>query len=94
MRLCDLFMQARNDNHRQEMLQEVMLHETAVSWMRHRLTISTPINAATETREEYVSRLKRVCAEINANYDVEGLSRAFPSRVQAVKDAGGDRIAK
>jgi hypothetical protein len=38
--------------------------------------------------------LKRVCAEINANYDVEGLSKAFPARVQAVKDAKGDRIAK
>ena len=71
-----------------------MLHETSVSWMRHRLTISTPVNPANETREEYVSRLKRVCAEINANYDLEGLSRAFPSRVQAVKAAEGDRIAK
>jgi len=46
------------------------------------------------TREAYVSRLKTVCAEINAQYDVDGLSRAFPSRVQAVKDAEGDRIAK
>ena len=73
---------------------KVMLHETSVSWMRHRLTISTPVNPATETREEYVSRLKRVCAEIHANYDLEGLSRAFPSRVQAVKAAEGDRIAK
>ncbi len=39
-------------------LQEVHLHETAVSWIRYQLTLSTPNNAWKETREQYTSRLK------------------------------------
>ncbi len=75
-------------------LQEIMLHETAVSWIRHRLRETTPASAETETTDEYGARLRRVCADINATLDVEGLSRAFHSRVQAVLDAEGDRIQK
>jgi hypothetical protein len=75
-------------------LQELMLHETAVSWVRRRLTESTPASAASETRETYVTRLKQVCADINASLDVEGLSRAFPARVRALLEAKGDRITK
>ena len=71
-----------------------MLHETAVSWVRRRLAESTPASAASETREAYVTRLKQVCADINASLDVKGLSRAFPARVRALLDAKGDRITK
>lgn len=75
-------------------LQEIHLHETAVSWIRRRLTASIPCSASQETRVEYVARLKAVCADINHSLDVEGLCRAFPARVQGVKAALGDRIAK
>ena len=70
----------------------MMLHETAVSWIRHRLTSSTPKDAAEETRSEYAARLKAICSDINRELDVEGLCRAFLKRVRALKDAQGDRI--
>jgi hypothetical protein len=75
-------------------LQEMMLHETAVAWIRHRLTLSTPKEPAEETRCEYESRLKMICSDINRECNVEGLCRAFLKRVQALKEAEGDRISK
>jgi len=75
-------------------LQEMMLHETAVSWMRHRLVLSTPKSPAQETRCEYASRLKAACHDINQNFNVEGLCRRFLKRVQDLKDAGGGRLPK
>ncbi len=75
-------------------LQELMLHETAVAWMRLRLSKSVPQNAWEETRDEYASRLKAAAAFINDKYDVDGLCRELPERVQKVFDRKGDRIAK
>ena len=51
-------------------LQELMLHETAVSWIRLRLGRSIPPRAWEEAREAYASRLKSITADINANLDV------------------------
>ena len=45
------------------------MHETAVSWLRHRLSRSTPPKCWQESREEYGRRLKRMAA---ATDDVEG----------------------
>ena len=45
-----------------------------------------------ETPAEYAARLRSICQHINANFDVEGLCRKFPERVQLVVDAEGDRI--
>ena len=75
-------------------LQEVHLHETAVSWLRYQLMISVPNVEWKETREEYAVRLKACCAKINQSYDVDGLCRAFPRRIQALIDSQGDRINK
>lgn len=75
-------------------LQEMMLHETAVSWIRHRLVHSTPKSPAQETRCEYTARLKDACRDINQKLDVEGLCRAFLKRVHALKDAKGGRLPK
>ena len=75
-------------------LQEMMLHETAVSWMRHRLLLSTPKLPADETRSEYASRLKAACHDINQKLDVEGLCRDFLKRVHLLKDAQGGRLPK
>ena len=75
-------------------LQEVHLHETAVSWIRYQLTLSTPTIAWKETREQYTSRLKACCAEINKAYDMDGLCRALPRRIEALIDSEGDRINK
>ena len=43
-------------------LQEVLLHETAVAWIRRRLACTVPVKCWEETRQEYSTRLKRCCA--------------------------------
>ena len=60
----------------------MMLHETAVSWMRRRLARTLPAKPWEETRQEYASRLKACCDEINRDLDVGALCRAFPRRIQ------------
>ena len=74
-------------------MQEVLLHETAVSWMRLRLARTTPQRSWLETREQYGLRLKRCCQEVNDELDVEGLGRDFPKRIKLLKDGEGRRIA-
>ena len=73
-------------------LQEVMLHETAVSWLRLRLEASLPKRSWEETPQAFATRLRRCCAQINAELDVEGLCRAFPKRIQKLKDTKGGRL--
>ncbi len=70
-----------------------MLHETAVAWVRRRETVPVP-----QTREpwhetvEYGTRICSICQHVNEHFDVEGLCRKFPERLQKVVDAEGDRI--
>ena len=59
---------------------DMMLHETAVSWVRKRLAVTKPKENWFETREEYSARLKRCCDKVNAECDVEGLCRQYPRR--------------
>jgi hypothetical protein len=73
-------------------MQDFLLHETAVSWLRHRLAQSTPKKCWTETRPEYGRRLKRCCEEVNTDLDVEGLSNGLPKRLKKLHDKGGDRL--
>ena len=68
----------------------ILLHETAVSWLRKRLEQSTPKKCWEETREAYGRRLKRCCDDINKDCDVEGLCRGFPKRIKLLADSGGD----
>ena len=74
-------------------LQEVMLHQTAVSWLRHRLTTTVPAKAWEEAPLAFVTRLRQCCAEINSSLDVDGLCRDFPSRIQKLVDKKGGRLA-
>ena len=73
-------------------MQEVMLHETAVDWMRWRLTQTTPAKCWLESRPEYEARLKKIVADINENLDVEGLCYGLPKRLQKIIAAGGGRL--
>ena len=73
-------------------LQELMLHETAVSWLRHRLTQTLPPRCWEETPAAFAARLRQCCADINDNLDVEGLCKAFPGRVQNLVDRRGGRL--
>ena len=73
-------------------LQEVMLHETALAWIRHWEPKMRPVQPWTETREGLGKRLRGICKDINENCDVEGLCRKLPKRIQDVVDNLGDRI--
>ena len=75
-------------------LQDVLLHETAVSWLRHRLSRSTPRNCWEESREDYGRRLKRCCDEVNKECDVEGLCKGLPKRMKLLQEKDGDRLKK
>ena len=73
-------------------MQDFLLHETAVSWLRHRLAQSTPRQCWLETRPEYASRLKRCCEEVNTDLDVEGLCKQLPKRMKTLDDRKGGRL--
>ena len=73
-------------------MQEVMLHETAVAWIRWRLAQTTPAQCWRESRAEYEARLKRVVVDINANLDVEGLCYGLPKRLAKIIAAKGGRL--
>ena len=75
-------------------LQEVMLHETVVAWARNLMTKSTPAKPWEESPELFGRRLKEAFAFMNDNYNVEGLSRELPDRVQTLVEADGDRLCK
>jgi hypothetical protein len=74
--------------------QEVMLHETAIAWLRKRLARSLPPKPWLETRDEYGARLKREAQAINELYDVEGLCHRFPARLELLIAKEGDRLCK
>ena len=73
-------------------LQEVLLHETAVSWMRYREGKNRMQRPWEETTAQFGSRLKGIVQDINDSLDVDGLCHALPKRAQGVIDAQGDRL--
>ena len=75
-------------------LWEMMLHETAVSWIRCGLTWSLPPRPWEESPIGYGRRLRAVVQDINAHYNVEGLCRELPQRVLDLNAAQGGRLGK
>ena len=74
---------------------DVLLHETAVAWFRNVFRkIKPDVLPWEETPEQWARRAKRAVALVNAKYDVAGLCRQFPSRLQAGIDGGGERLSK
>ena len=69
-----------------------MLHETAVSWMRKRLTKTLPPKPREETPQEYGTRLKACAAYINERHNVDHLCRRLPARLHELNGLGGDRL--
>ena len=41
---------------------------------------------------ELAKRMREIAHDVNAKFEVEGLCRAFPKRLQLLVDAEGDRI--
>ena len=66
----------------------------ALSWVRACEAVTVPKEPWKETPEEFAGRLRDICRYINQNYDVSGVCKSFPKRVQKVVDADGDRINK
>ena len=52
------------------------------------------LGAWEEGRDAYRTRLKSCAAYINAHYDVEGLCRALPERLQELAAREGGRLRK
>lgn len=74
-------------------LGDVLLHETAVSWVRARLQRLKPDGCPwEETREQWVARLRKVVRSVNKECKVNDLCCAFPTRMQELKANGGDRL--
>ena len=75
-------------------MQELMLHETSVAWIRHRLAKSVPAKPWEESRDAYTARLKRIVEEINRNRDVEGLCKCFLTRIAKLVDKNDGRLSE
>ena len=75
-------------------LQELMLHETAVAWIRRGLTWTLPARPWEETVAAFSARLREVVRKVNDEYNVEGLCRELPTRVESLYDAEGGKLQK
>ena len=75
-------------------LKDLMLHETAVAWLTNRLRVTAPAKSWEETAEQFGARLKQAADYVNAHYDVEGLQRELPARLDRLCDREGARISK
>ena len=75
-------------------MQDLMLHETAVAWIRLKMSRSMPKKPWEETIAEWKARMQEACRQINAEYDVEGLCRELPARLEKLKEKEGDRLKK
>ena len=75
---------------------DVLLHETAIAWLRDRLHRSAVAvqKPWEETPKEFGTRLQAVVNGINRDCDVAGLCREFPQRLIDLCAAGGDRLRK
>ena len=73
---------------------DVLLHETAVSWLRTGLTATIPASPETETEDAYYARLQKVCADVNRRNDVAGLCKDFRAHLEKVVEKEGDAIGK
>ena len=73
-------------------LQELMLHETAVSCLRTRLAESVPRRAWLETLDAFAARLKQCCDKVNRDLDVDSLCKSFPKRIAKLHARKGDRL--
>ena len=71
---------------------DVLLHETAVAWIREGLSQSKAKRPWKESRDQYAARLRSVVADCNARHDVAGLCRGLPKRLRELIRRQGDRL--
>ena len=75
-------------------LQDYLLHETTMAWMRDRLKKTCPKKSWEETVEAYHSRLKQCAAYCNDKYNIESLCNEVPWRTEELLKREGDRIPR
>jgi hypothetical protein len=75
-------------------LSDLMLHETAVAWIRKLERQTVPKKSWEETPDELISRLKRIAAKINKEYKVTNLCRELPARVATLAKKRGRKLNK
>ena len=75
-------------------LSDLMLHETAVSWIRNKEGLTLPRRPWTESREAFAVRLKQIVAAINDEHDVDGLCRELPMRISKLIEKKGSKLRK
>ena len=72
---------------------DVLLHETAVGWLRERLLRAVPAQPWNEGREAYLTRLREQCAKLNEECEVELVESAAAKRPPSGR-AGRSRVNK
>ena len=71
---------------------DVLLHETAISWVKSREGKTKPPKAWEETREAFTARMRGIVQEVNASCDVEGLCYGFLKRLGELVERKGARL--
>ena len=72
----------------------MMLHETAVAWIRTQEGLTLPRRPWAESRTAFAKRMKRIVATINAHHDVDGLCREMPMRIRQLIAKEGGKLLK
>ena len=75
-------------------LSDCLLHETAVSWIRMQERKTLPRRPWLETNVQFSRRLKGIVAKINNTYDVAGLCRELPGRVDQIFVKAGGKLKR
>ena len=74
---------------------DLWLHETTVSWLRHRLAVTMPAEPWGETVEDFGARLKAATTYVNQHHDVKSLCEEMPQRMHdLVYETKGQRLGK
>ena len=74
---------------------DVLLHETAISWLRREEERTRPRKPWEETPEELGKRFHRAVCRVNADFNVCGLCMQFPDRLRMlVSTTHGDRLPR
>ena len=75
-------------------LSDMLLHETVAAWIRLKLSRTLQARPWEESPKQLITRLKRVAARINQEYNVDVLCKGLPKRVQLLLQRGGGKLKK
>ena len=73
---------------------DLMLHETAVAWIRKLETATLPKRPWEEDADAFGARLKEIVAKINKKHDTDSLCRELPERVEKLFEKEGGKLKK